>query len=96
MHVQVCVQKVNKDVQTWNICDKIFYHFCYIYHSIEIHLFEPSFMQVFYFDLIYFLRKNSLKQFYQCISKVFCDNYNLERMSPSLIVRKPKPKPHSI
>ena len=36
-------------------------------------------------------RKNSIVQLFQCISKIFCNSYNLERMSPSLIVRKPKP-----
>ena len=55
MHVQVCVQKVNKDVQTWNICDKIFYHFCYIspfyWNTLIWTIIYASFL--FWFDLLF-------------------------------------------
>ena len=38
---------------------------------------------------LFLLSKNFLDLLYQCISKIFCNNYKWESMSPSLIVRKP-------
>ena len=43
------------------------------------------------FEFNHLLQNGSFDLFFQCISKIFCNNYNWERMSPSLIVRKPKP-----
>ena len=88
-----CVQKVNKfkvcwemkmEYLRWNIS-----HFCYIspfyWNTLIWIIIYTSF-----FQLIYFLRNNSMSQFHQFISKIFCNNYHSERISPSLIVRKPK------
>ena len=45
----VCKNWTNlKDVGKWNICHRIFYISVTYHHSIEIHLFESSFIQVFF------------------------------------------------